>query len=195
MARVGKVERKTSETCVQLELDLDGSGSYKLDYPLKFLGHMLEQLAKHSGFDLTLSASGDLEVDDHHLVEDTGICLGQALDEALGDKRGIKRMAHAVVPMDDAKAEVSVDISGRPKAVIDLPFSEFEERKVGDTSKENIEHFLDSFAVNAKMTLNAKVTGKNDHHKVEAVFKALAKALKEAVKVEGDSLPTTKGSL
>jgi len=193
MARIGKIERKTSETDVKIELDLDGSGSYQLDYPLKFLGHMLEQLAKHSGFDLSLTASGDLEVDDHHLAEDTAICLGQALEQALGDKAGIKRMAHAIVPMDDARAEVSVDLSGRAKAVIELPFSEFEERRVGDTSKENIEHFLESFAVNAKMTLNAKVSGKNDHHKVEATFKALALALREAVKVTGETVPSTKG--
>jgi len=193
MPRKSRRERKTKETSVIVELDLNGKGKAKIDLPLKFLAHMLESFAKHSGFDLNIKASGDIEVDDHHLVEDVGIVLGEALNEALGDKKGITRMAHAIIPMDDARTEVSVDLSGRPYAVIDLPFSEFAEKKVGDVSKENIEHFLESMALNGKFNLNIKVDGRNDHHKVEAVFKALAKALREAVMVTGEGVPSTKG--
>jgi imidazoleglycerol-phosphate dehydratase len=117
------------------------------------------------------------------------------LNKALGDKRGIARMAHSIVPMDDARAEAALDLSGRPYAVIELPFSEFKERRVGDVSKENIEHLLESFALNGKFNLNLKVSGRNDHHKVEAAFKALAKALKEAVKKTGKQIPSTKGKI
>lgn len=191
--RTARIERKTKETQVELELNLDGEGIGDVDVPLKFLGHMLENFSKHSGFDLRIKAAGDIDIDDHHLVEDIGICLGEALNEALGDKIGITRMAHAIVPMDDARAEVSVDLSGRPYCTVDLPFSEFAERKVGDTSKENIVHFLESFALNGRFNLNIKVDGKNDHHKVESCFKALAKALREAVRVSGKGVPSTKG--
>ncbi|MFC2162577.1 imidazoleglycerol-phosphate dehydratase HisB [Candidatus Altiarchaeota archaeon] len=193
MARSGAITRDTSETRISLELELDGSGTSSIDTTLKFLDHMLANFSKHSGFDLKVTASGDTEVDDHHLVEDLGICMGQALAEALGDKKGIARMAHAIIPMDDARAEVAVDLSGRPYAVIDLPFSEFAERRVGDVSKENIIHFLESLALNGKFNLNIKVEGKNDHHKVEATFKALAKALRQATRVVGDDVPSTKG--
>jgi imidazoleglycerol-phosphate dehydratase len=191
--RSAQVERKTKETQVKVELCLDGAGESKVEVPLKFLAHMLAAFSKHSGFDLKVKAAGDVDVDDHHLVEDTGIVLGEAFLQALGDKKGINRMAHSIVPMDDARAEVSVDLSGRPYAVVDLPFSEFEEKRVGDVSKENIEHFLESFALNAKFNLNMKVEGRNDHHKVEAAFKALAKALKEATRVTGEDVPSTKG--
>jgi len=156
---------------------------------------MLESFSRHSGFDLKVNAIGDVEVDDHHTVEDVGICIGEAFLKALGDRRGINRMGFAIVPMDDSKAEVSVDLSGRPSAKIDMPFSEFHERRVGDVSKENIEHFLESFAMNGRFNLNAKVEGRNDHHKVEATFKALAKALKEATRVTGKNTPSTKGTL
>jgi imidazoleglycerol-phosphate dehydratase len=195
MKRTATVARKTKETDIRLELNLDGSGKSSVKTPLKFLNHMLENLAKHGGFDLKVSAKGDTDVDDHHLVEDIGICLGEALLKALGDKKGISRMAHAIVPMDESRAEAVVDLSGRPYAVISLPFSDFHERRVGDVSKENIEHFIESIAVNARLNLNLKVEGKNDHHKVEAAFKALAKALKEAVKVTGKSIPSTKGKI
>ncbi len=195
MTRSAKIERQTKETDIHLSIDLDGKGAATVSTTLKFLDHMLAGLARHSGIDLTVSAKGDTDIDDHHLVEDIGICLGKALDEALGDKQGIARMAHSIIPMDDARAEVAIDLSGRPYAVIDLPFSEFTDRKVGDVSKENIEHFLESFALNGKFNLNVKVEGKNDHHKVEATFKALAKALKEAVKVVSDDVPSTKGTL
>lgn len=193
MVREAEVERETKETDISLKLNLDGEGKSQLDCPLTFLSHMLESFAKHSGFDLTVKAAGDVGVDDHHLAEDLGIVLGEAFDEAIGDKKGITRMAHAIIPMDDARAEVSVDLSGRPYAKVELPFSEFEDRKVGDTSKENIVHFLESFALAGKFNLNIKVEGRNDHHKVEAAFKGLARALKEAVRVTGKGIPSTKG--
>jgi imidazoleglycerol-phosphate dehydratase len=192
--RSARVVRKTKETSIDLSLRLEG-GASSVKTPLKFLNHMLENFAKHSGFGLKMEASGDVDVDDHHLVEDAGIVLGEALVKALGAKRGISRMAHAIVPMDDALAEAAVDLSGRPYAVISIPFSEFKERRVGDVSKENIEHFLASFATAGRFNLNLRVKGKNDHHKVEASFKALAKALKEAVKVSGKSVPSTKGKV
>jgi imidazoleglycerol-phosphate dehydratase len=195
MARKAGVKRKTKETRIEISLNLDGKGKSKIKTPLKFLNHMLESFSKHSSFDLSVKASGDVEVDDHHLVEDMGICIGEALLKALGAKKGIARMAYAIVPMDDSKAEVSVDLSGRPSVKIKLPFSEFHEKKVGDVSKENIEHFLESFALNGRFNLNIDVEGRNDHHKVEACFKALAKALKDAVKVSGKQIPSTKGKL
>jgi imidazoleglycerol-phosphate dehydratase len=195
MPRKASVKRKTGETDISLTLNLDGKGKSKVKTPLKFLNHMLDSFARHSGFDLDINAKGDIDIDDHHTVEDTGICLGEAFLKALGDKKGISRMSHSIVPMDDSKAEVSVDLSGRPAVKIDLPFSQFHERRVGDVSKENIEHFLESFAVNGRFNLNIRVEGRNDHHKVEACFKALAKALKEAVKVSGKTIPSTKGSL
>ena len=191
--RSAKVSRKTKETKITLALKLDGVGKSHVKTPLKFLNHMLENFSKHGGFDLDVHAEGDTDVDDHHLVEDLGICLGEALLKALGDKKGINRMAHAIVPMDDSKAEVAVDLSGRPYAKIVLPFSQFAERRVGDVSKENIEHFLESFAISGRFNLNVKVEGRNDHHKVEASFKALAKALKEAVRITGKGIPSTKG--
>lgn len=195
MPRTASINRKTRETDIALELSLDGTGESSISTPLKFLNHIIESLAKHASFDLTLKAQGDVDVDDHHLVEDVGICLGEALQQALGDKRGIERMGYFIAPMDDAKATVAVDLSGRPYAEIELPFSDFDDRRVGDVSKENIEHFLESFAINGKFNLNVSVEGKNDHHKVEAAFKALAKALKAAVTVTGKDLPSTKGRL
>ncbi len=191
-ARKALIKRKTGETDVTVELNLDGTGKYAIDSQLKFLNHMMESFSKHSGFDIKVRALGDTQVDDHHLVEDLGICLGEAVDKALGDKKGIARMGHAIVPMDDARAEAAVDLSGRPYAVIELPFSEFRERRVGDVSKENIEHFLESAALNGRFNLNLKAEGRNDHHKVEAAFKAFAKAMKEAVKVTGRGTPSTK---
>lgn len=195
MMRIATVDRKTRETEISLKLNLDGGGNSKVDTPLKFLNHMLENFAKHSSFDLEISAKGDTDVDDHHLVEDVGIVMGEALNKALGDKKGIARMAHRIVPMDDSKADVSVDLSGRPYAVVNLPFSQFEEKKVGDVTKENVVHFLESFALNGKFNLNIRVEGKNDHHKVESCFKALAKSLQDAVKITGKEIPSTKGKI
>jgi len=191
---MAKIQRETKETKIDLGLKLQGTGKYSNQTGLRFLDHMLDQLAKHSGFDLNIIAKS-LDSDEHHLVEDVGIALGQALGEELGDKKGIARFGYAIVPFDDSLATVAIDLSGRPYSKIELPFSEFEERKVDDVSKENIEHFLESFAINGKFNLYARVSGKNDHHKVEALFKALARALKMACKVTGKELPTTKGIL
>jgi len=193
--RIAAIKRKTKETEISLKVNLDGKGNSSIDTPLKFLNHMLENFAKHSNFDLEISAAGDVDVDDHHLVEDLGIALGEAFNKALGDKKGITRMAHRIVPMDDSRAEISIDLSGRPYAVVDLPFSEFKEKKVSDVTKENIVHFLESFALNGRFNLNAKVEGRNDHHKVESCFKALAKSLHDASRITGKGIPSTKGKI
>jgi len=191
---MAKIERSTKETDINLELKLNGTGKYNIKTGLRFLDHMLDQLAKHSGFDVNVEARS-LDGNEHHLVEDVGIVLGQALEKELGDKKGIERFGYAIISFDDSVAEVALDLSGRPYWNIDLPFSEFEERKVDDVSKENIEHFLESFAINGKFNLYAKVSGRNDHHKVEAVFKALARALRMACARTGKGMPSTKGLL
>jgi len=190
--RIASVERKTKETEIRLVLNIDGKGKSSINTPIKFLNHMLENLSKHSRFDLDIRADGDIDVDDHHLVEDIGICLGKAIDKALGDKRGICRMGHAIVPMDDALATVALDLNGRGYAVINIKFSEFKDSKIGDLTKENIPHFFESLAINGKFNLHMKVEGSNDHHKVESCFKALAKALYDATRVIGEEIPSTK---
>lgn len=192
-ARKSKVNRVTRETKISLELNLDGTGESSIKTPLKFLNHMLENFSKHSRFDLVVKASGDVEVEDHHLIEDLGLCLGEAFDKALGDRKGITRMASIMVPFDDSLATCAVDISGRPYSRIEITYSEFREAKLGDTSKENIPHFFESFASKAKLNLYLKAEGKNDHHKVEACFKALAKTLFDASRITGKSIPSTKG--
>ena len=191
--RTAKISRKTKETQISLELNVDGTGKSKIKTPVNFLNHMLENFAKHASFDLIIDAKGDIEVEDHHLVEDIGLCLGEALDTALGDKKGINRMGHAIVPMDESIATVALDLSGRPYAVVGIPFSEFKDAKLGDLTKENVPHFFESLATKAKMNLNIKVKGKNDHHMVEASFKAFARALRDAVRVTGKGIPSTKG--
>lgn len=190
MNRESNINRKTSETEIDLELDLDGSGQYQVETGIQFLNHMLESFTRHSLFDLKLEAQGDIEIDDHHTVEDVGIVLGEALYEALGDKRGIRRMAHALVPMDESLAMVAVDLSGRSYTVLDL---NFHQDKVGDLSTENVGHFLESLAQSGKINLHARVEGENDHHQVEAIFKALARALHDATTVVHDRVPSTKG--
>ena len=184
--------RKTSETDIEISLDLDGKGNFNVKTGIEFFDHMLDSFAKHGFFDLEVIAEGDTGVDDHHTVEDVGILLGEVYKEAIGDKRGIKRMAHAIVPMDDALATVAVDISGRSYSVLNF---EFKKPRVGDLSTENVEHFFESFANSARININANVEGENDHHKIEALFKSFARALKEASKVEHDSIPSTKGVL
>jgi imidazoleglycerol-phosphate dehydratase len=191
--RTAKIERKTKETQIKLELNLDGTGKSKIKSPVNFLNHMLENFAKHSGYDLSIDAKGDVKVEDHHLVEDLGLCLGDALDKALGDKKGIKRMGYAIVPMDESLATVALDLSGRPYAVVDIPFSEFRDAKLGDVTKENIPHFFESFASKGKFNLHIKVAGRNDHHMVEAAFKALARAMHDATRVTGKGVSSTKG--
>jgi len=153
---------------------------------------MLESFAKHGFFDLKIAAKGDIKVDDHHTVEDVGILLGEAFKEAIGNKKGIKRMAHSIVPMDDALATVAIDISGRSYTVLNFMLKN---PNVGDLSTENVEHFFESFASSGKININAKVEGENDHHKIEALFKAFAKSLKDASRIEHDMIPSTKGVL
>ena len=187
-----KLSRKTSETDIEIILDLDGQGNYNIQTGVEFFDHMLESFARHGFFDLEVKATGDVSVDDHHTVEDVGILLGEVINQALGDKKGIKRISHSLVPMDEALAMVAVDISGRSYCVMDMQFTQ---QKVGELSTENVEHFLESFASSARININAKLEGENDHHQIEALFKALARALKDAVQVEHDQIPSTKGIL
>lgn len=184
--------RKTSETDVKISLNLDGNGRADVSTGIEFFDHMLNSFARHSFFDLEVKAEGDTGVDDHHTVEDVGILLGDVFKEAIGDKRGIKRMSHAIIPMDDALATVAVDIGGRSYCVMNFTFKK---AKVGDLSTENVEHFFESFANSARININAKVEGENDHHKIEALFKAFARALTDASRVEHDTIPSTKGVL
>jgi imidazoleglycerol-phosphate dehydratase len=186
------LSRKTSETDIKITLDLDGKGQFNNETGIEFFDHMLDSFAKHGYFNLEIKAKGDVGVDDHHTVEDVGILLGEVYNKAIGDKKGIRRMAHAIVPMDDALATVAVDISGRSYSVLSIGFNK---PKVGDLSTENVEHFFESFANSARININAKVEGDNDHHKIEALFKSFARALKDASIIEHDSIPSTKGIL
>ena len=186
------LSRKTSETDIKITLDLDGKGQFNNETGIEFFDHMLDSFAKHGYFNLEIKAKGDVGVDDHHTVEDVGILLGEVYNKAIGDKKGIKRMAHAIVPMDDALATVAVDISGRSYSVLSIGFNK---PKVGDLSTENVEHFFESFATSARININAKVEGDKDHHKIEALFKSFARALKDASTIEHDSIPSTKGIL
>ena len=193
--RRAEVSRKTKETQITLRLDLDGRGGADVESPIGFLNHMLALLARHASIDLAVKAAGDTDVDPHHTVEDIGICLGQALAEALGPKEGIARFGCAAVPMDEALAQVSLDLSGRPFLVYQV---EFPGERVGEFETELVRDFLQAFATHAKMTLHVRVPyGSNDHHIAEAVFKALARSLKAAVardpRVTGT--PSTKGVL
>lgn len=192
--RKASIERKTLETEIRLELNLEGQGLSTINTGIGFFDHMLHALTKHSGFDIELECQGDLHVDDHHTVEDCGLALGQALAEALGDRRGIVRFAHAYAPLDEALARAVVDLSGRPWPSIDLGLKR---EKIGELSCENIGHFFESFAMASKMSLHIDVLkGNNDHHRAEAAFKALALALKTAVSSNGGGgIPSTKGVL
>ncbi len=196
MARTGQHARRTHETNVAVTIGLDGTGAATIDTGIGMLDHMLRQLSTHGLFDLDVRATGDLEVDSHHTAEDVAICLGRALDAALGDKAGITRMGWAIVPMDEALALVSVDLSGRGAAEVDVPLTGY---TLGALQTEMIAHFLDTFAVQGQITLHARLlAGANDHHKAEAVFKALARALAQAVQPDprrGRSAPSSKGSL
>lgn len=186
------MSRKTSETDIKITLDLDGEGYFNVKTGIEFFDHMLDSFAKHGFFDLEVIADGDTGVDDHHTVEDVGILLGEVYKEAIGDKKGIKRMAHAIVPMDDALATVAIDISGRSYSVLNF---QFKKPRVGDLSTENVEHFFESFANSARININAKVEGDNDHHKIESLFKSFARALQDASTIEHDTIPSTKGIL
>lgn len=194
--RVGRVHRVTRETDVEVQLVLDGQGQAKISTGVGFLDHMLDSFARHGLFDVELRATGDLLVDQHHTVEDVAIALGQALREAVGEGRGIRRMGHAVVPMDETLAMVAVDLSGRGVAVVDVPVHG---PTVGDLRAQMVSHFFQSLALEGKLSLHVQVLrGANDHHKVEACFKGLAKALDWATQIDdrlGDEVPSTKGVL
>ena len=195
MSRTSQIHRTTGETDVQLSLDLDGTGAGERTTGVGFFDHLLDALARHGGLDLDVRVDGDLETGSHHTVEDTGIALGQALDEALRDRAGIRRYGQAVVPMDEARASAALDISGRPFTSVD---GEFPVESVGDFETELTEEFFRAVANAAKLTLHVRIeAGRNAHHMVEASFKAFARALREAVedddRVEG--VPSTKGVL
>ena len=192
MTRNANVSRKTSETDIKIKLNLDGTGEYDISTGVNFFNHMLESFSKHSMVDLDIQAKGDIEIDDHHTIEDIGILLGEAFSEAIGDKKGIRRMAHAIVPMDESVATVAVDISGRSYCNMKL---DFKNDKIGDMTSDVLIHFFESFASSAKVNIYGTVEGANDHHKAEAIFKAFAKSIKDAIKIEHDQIPSTKGVL
>ncbi|MEW9052432.1 MAG: imidazoleglycerol-phosphate dehydratase HisB [Neobacillus sp.] len=196
MERFARIERNTNETQIKLSLDVDGQGRADLETGVPFLTHMLDLFAKHGQFNLNIDAKGDIEVDDHHTTEDIGICLGQALREALGDKRGIKRYGNAFVPMDETLAQVVIDLSNRPHLEIR---ADFPSQKVGTFDTELVHEFLWKLALEARMNLHVIVHyGKNTHHMIEAIFKALARALDEATTIDPRMkgvLPSTKGML
>lgn len=193
--RIAKIERKTKETQIELELNLDGEGRYEIGTGNGFFDHMLSHLARHGLMDLTLKAQGDLHVDAHHTVEDVAICLGQALDQALADKKGITRFGWAAVPMEDSLAQAAIDISGRPGLVY---LVEFNAEKIGDFDVELVAEFLRGFSNNAKLNVHVIVPyGTNNHHIAEAIFKALGRSLAQAVSRDTrvKDVPSTKGVL
>ena len=194
MPRKARIQRRTKETRVSVELDLDGGGSAEVSTGIGFFDHLLASLAHHALFDLAVRTEGDLEVDDHHTVEDTALCLGEALAAALGDRAGIHRFGEARVPMDEAVAQAAVDVGGRPYSVVDL---ELTAPRIGALSTQNIPHALEAFARNAGATLHLAAKGSNDHHTAEAAFKALARALRAAVAPDPrrTGVASTKGAV
>jgi len=194
MNRRATITRKTNETDITISLQLDGSGRYDISTGVGFLDHMLSHIAKHGVFDLDVRVTGDLHIDQHHTVEDTGIALGEALAQALGDKAGLVRAGHAYMPLDEALAFAAVDLSGRPHAVLDLKLYG---RELGGMPPDLFAHFFESFANAARMNLHVRtLAGANDHHKIEACFKAVARALDAATRVDprrGGDIPSTKG--
>ncbi|HJQ90948.1 MAG TPA: imidazoleglycerol-phosphate dehydratase HisB [Acidimicrobiia bacterium] len=193
MTRRSEIQRETTEVTIRGHLDIDGTGVSDIKTGLGFLDHMLAALAKHGRFDLTLTATGDTEVDDHHTVEDCAIVLGRAFDEALGDRSGIARFGYGYAPLDESLSRAAVDLSGRPWPEVSIDFTR---ETIGEVSTENIIHFLRSFAIEGRMALHIDLLrGENDHHKAESAFKALAIALRAAVATDGDSVPSTKGTL
>lgn len=190
--RIVELERNTKETKINLRLNLDGSGEHNIDTGLKFYDHMLDQLAKHSGVDLVLTVNGDLEIDEHHTIEDSAIALGKAFKQALGDKRGIERYGF-LLPMDEALVQCAIDFSDRAYFIYE---GKFDREYVGDFPTEMFEHWMKSFSEHAGMNLNLKIIdGNNTHHMIEASFKALAKSIKQAIQITGTELPSTKGIL
>jgi imidazoleglycerol-phosphate dehydratase len=193
MNRSSQQHRETKETKIKLALDVDGAGQASASTGIPFFDHMLEQLGKHGGWDLRIEAEGDLEIDTHHTIEDVGIVLGTAFKEALGDKAGVRRFASAVVPLDEALVQVALDLSGRPFLVYEVdPRSEW----IGTFDPQLAEEFWRAFAFAAGITLHMRsLSGKNGHHIIEASFKGVARSLRDAVKIEGTGVPSTKGAL
>ena len=192
--RKAEIKRKTKETDISLVLNLDGKGEVQVETGIGFFDHMLTALAKHARFDLELKCDGDLYIDDHHTVEDCGIAFGEALDKALGERRGINRFGSAYAPLDESLARAVVDFSGRAFSSVNLSL---DRDKIGELCSENLEHFIESMATNSKSCIHVDIIrGDNDHHRAEAGFKALALALRAAVMLDGvDSIPSTKGVL
>lgn len=195
-ARIAKLERKTLETSIGVELSLDGSGNGHFTSGVPFLDHMLDQISRHGLFDLTVACDGDVHIDDHHSVEDIGITLGDAFNTALGDRRGIARYGHAYVPLDESLSRVVIDFSGRPGLYF---HADFKRPKVGNFDVDLASEFFQGFANHAKATLHMDVIrGENDHHKIETLFKAFGRALRMACAIDeraADAMPSTKGSL
>ena len=193
MERTAKIERKTNETDIRCEVNLDGQGRFEIDTGVGFLDHMLTHVSKHGKIDMTVKARGDLKVDAHHTVEDVGICLGEALVKALGDKKGIARYGTSSVPMEDALANVSVDLSGRPFCVYN---AQYRTERIGDFDVECVEELLRAFSNAGRLNLHVNVPyGTNSHHIAEAIFKGLGQSLAQAVRIVGNEIPSTKGTL
>jgi len=192
--RMATIQRKTSETDIRITINLDGHGGQQIDTGIGFLDHMLDALAVHGLFDLDVQARGDLHVDPHHTIEDVGIVLGQAINQAAGDRQGISRMGHAYVPMDEALGFVALDFSGRPYTLFE---AEWRTAAIGQFPTDLVQHFFESLAVHARLTLHARVNGRNDHHKAEALFKALGRALRMAISLDPrrHDVASTKGTL
>jgi imidazoleglycerol-phosphate dehydratase len=196
VSRTANRSRETKETRVDVQLELDGTGQAAADTGLPFFDHMLNQLGKHGGFDVSVTAKGDLDVDAHHTVEDTAILLGEALAEALGDKAGVRRFASIQLPLDEALVEVALDLSGRPFTVYEVELGEVLPLGTPPFDPQMAEHFFQSFATAAGMTLHVRLrAGRNTHHILEAAFKGLARCLRDAVRIEGTGVPSTKGTL
>lgn len=193
MKRISQINRKTNETNTILDIDLDGEGISNIQTNIGFFNHMIDLLAFNSNININLNADGDIDVCDHHLIEDVGIALGKCMNEALGERRGIKRYGTFFLPMDEALVMVSVDISGRSYLHFE---GEFKRENIGDFSTEMVKEFFRAVAFNAGITLHIRVLyGENDHHKIEGIFKAFGRALKEAITIEGNSIPSSKGVL
>lgn len=194
MNRTATIQRTTGETDITITIDLDGTGQHTISTGVGFLDHMLTAVAVHGLFDLQVQAQGDLHIDSHHTIEDVGIVLGQAINEAVGDRKGINRVGHAYVPMDEALGFVALDFSGRPYTVFQ---AEWATPVIGQFPTDLVQHFFESVAVHARLTLNAKVEGRNDHHKAEALFKALTRALRTAVELDPrrTDVASTKGTV
>ncbi|TAN40874.1 MAG: imidazoleglycerol-phosphate dehydratase HisB [Candidatus Methanoperedens sp.] len=190
--RESKITRKTNETDIEVKISLDGTGNTDINTGIAFFDHMLNSFAKHGSLDLMLKARGDLTVDDHHTIEDVGITLGSALKKALGEKKGIERFGEARIPMDEALATAALDISDRSYIFFDAAFAN---QNIGGFNPQNTGHFFESVVSNAGINAHLTVTGENDHHKIEALFKAFAVALKRAVRISGTGVPSTKGVL